>query len=88
MDIVKSWIAQGNLPALIKKTNQTGKPMLIYTPEHNSILVGEEEWKNMHDKIMKHDYLMAVEQSPIKYEAKDPHQMEWQKTRDDSYFSD
>jgi hypothetical protein len=32
MDIVKSWIAQGNLPALIKKTNQTGKPMLIYTP--------------------------------------------------------
>jgi hypothetical protein len=50
--------------------------------------VGEEEWKNMHDKIMKHDYLMSVEQSPIKYEAKDPHQMEWQKTRDDSYFSD
>jgi hypothetical protein len=42
----------------------------------------------MQEKILKHDYLKSVEQSPIQFQAKDPHQMDWQKTRDDSYFSD
>ena len=88
MDIVKSWIAQGNLPALIEKTNQTHQPMLIYSAQGSSVLVGEAEWREMQEKILKHDYLKSVEQSPIQFQAKDPHQMDWQKTRDDSYFSD
>lgn len=88
MDSIKSWIAQGKLSALIEQTNQTGQPVLIFTDQGSSILVGEAEWKQMQEKIRKHDYLKSVEKNPIQFQAKDPHQMEWQQTRDDSYFSE
>lgn len=85
---IKSWIAQGKLSALIEETNQTGKPVLIFTDQGSSILVGEAEWREMQEKIRKHDYLKSVDKNPIQFEAKDPHQMEWQQTGDDGYFSD
>ena len=88
MESIKTWIAQGNLPALIEKTNQTHQPMLIYSAQGSSVLVGEAEWREMKEKIRKHDYLKSVEQNPIQFQAKDPHQMDWQQTRDDSYFAD
>ena len=88
MESIKSWIAQGNLPKLIDKTNQTARPILICSAHCNAILVGELEWKEMQEKIRKHDYLKSVEKNPIQFQAKDPHQMEWQQTRDDSYFSE
>ncbi|MBT3665861.1 MAG: type II toxin-antitoxin system Phd/YefM family antitoxin [Opitutae bacterium] len=86
MDSIKSWIAQGNLPALIDKTNQTAEPILICSGNCNAILVAEREWKEMQEKIRKHDYLKSVEKNPIQFQAKDPHQMDWQQTRDESYF--
>ena len=88
MESIKSWIAQGNLSALIDKTNQMGHPILISSANNNSVLVGEDEWKQMQEKIRKHDYLKSVEKNPIHFQAKDPHQMEWQQTRDESYFSE
>jgi hypothetical protein len=50
--------------------------------------VGEAEWRDMQEKIRKHDYLKSVEKNPIHFQAKDPHQMEWQQTRDETYFSE
>jgi|TARA_B110000467_G_C18092831_1_gene352835 PHD/YefM family antitoxin component YafN of YafNO toxin-antitoxin module len=88
MDSIKSWIAQGKLSALIERTNQSGQPVLIYSAQGSSILVGELEWKEMQEKIRKHDYLKSVEKNPIQFQAKDPHQMEWQQTRDDGYFTE
>ncbi len=88
MDSIKSWIAQGKLSALIERTNQSGQPVLIYSAQGSSILVGELEWKEMQEKIRKHDYLKSVEKNPIEFQAKDPHQMEWQQTRDDGYFTE
>ena len=88
MDSVKSWIAQGKLSALIEKTNKTNQPVLILSTHGNSLLVGENQWKEMQEKIRKHDYLKSVEKNPIQFQAKDPHQMEWQQTRDDAYFTE
>jgi PHD/YefM family antitoxin component YafN of YafNO toxin-antitoxin module len=87
MDSIKSWIAQGKLSALIEKTNKTNQPVLILSTHGNSLLVGENQWKEMQEKIRKHDYLKSVEKNPIQFQAKDPHQMEWQQTRDDGYFT-
>lgn len=88
MDSIKSWLAQGKLSALIERTNQSGQPVLIYSAQGSSILVGELEWKEMQEKIRKHDYLKSVEKNPIQFQAKNPHQMEWQQTRDDGYFTE
>ena len=88
MDSIKSWIAQGKLSALIERTNQSGQPVLIYSAQGSCILVGELEWKEMQEKIRKHDYLKSVEKNPIQFQAKNPHQMEWQQTRDDGYFTE
>ena len=88
MESIKTWIAQGNLRALIEKTNQTHQPMLIYSAQGSSVLVGEAEWREMQEKIRKHAYPKSVDKTPTQFEAKDPHQMEWQQTRDDGYFSD
>ena len=85
---IKSWIAQGKLSALIEKTNHTGQPVLIFTDQGSSVLVGEAKWREMQEKIRKHDYLKSVDKNPIQFQAKDPHQMDWQQTRDDGYFSD
>ncbi|MDC1022900.1 hypothetical protein OAR09_01205, partial [bacterium] len=63
---------------MIEKTNQTRQPVLIFTDQGSSILVGEAEWREMQEKIRKHDYLKSVDKNPIQFEAKDPHQMEWQ----------
>ena len=87
MESIKSWIAQGKLSALIEKTNKTSQPVLILSMHGNSVLVGENQWKEMQEKIRKHDYFKSVEKNPIRFQAKDPHQMEWQQTRDDGYFT-
>jgi PHD/YefM family antitoxin component YafN of YafNO toxin-antitoxin module len=88
MDSIKSWIAQGKLSALIEKTNKTSQPVLILSMHGSSVLVGENQWKEMQGKIRKHDYLKSVEKNPIHFQAKDPHQMEWQQTRDDANFTE
>ena len=88
MESIKSWIAQGKLSALIEKTNKTSQPVLILSMHGSSVLVGENQWKEMQEKIRKHDYLKSVEKNPIQFQAKDPHQMEWQQTRDDRYFTE
>ena len=51
MDSIKTWIAQGNLFALIERTNQTHQPILIYSAHGSSVLIGESEWRLMREKF-------------------------------------
>ncbi len=83
MDSIKSWIAQGKLSALIEDTNHTGQPVLISSMHGNSVLIGEEKWKEMCEKLKKHEYLKSIDKTPIRFRAKNPNQMEWQNSEDD-----
>jgi len=51
METIKSWIAQGKLSALIEKTNQKGQPVLISSIHGNSVLLGEQRWKEISEKL-------------------------------------
>lgn len=88
METIKSWIAQGKLSALIEKTNQTGQPVLISPIYGNSVLLGEQRWKEISEKLKRHEYLKSIEKTPTRFRAKNPNQVEWQQTRDKGYFSD
>lgn len=88
MDSIKSWIAQGKLSALIEKTNRTGQPVQISSVNGNSVLVGESQWREICEKLEKHEYLKSIEKTKIRFRAKNPNHLEWQKTRDDSYFAE
>ena len=86
METIKSWIAQGKLSALIEKTNQRGQPVLISPIHGNSVLLGEQRWKEISEKLKKHEYLKSNEKTPTRFRAKNPNQIEWQQTRDKGYF--
>ena len=70
METIKSWIAQ-KLSALIEKTNQTGQPVLISSIHGNSVLLGEQRWKEISEKLKKHEYLKSIEKNAHSFSGKE-----------------